>query len=132
MKSSFSEGRFLVYTVSSIFLFMAIHFFSQPLYSIYNPNDYVGIHTLLETFSISVSMTIFFYGLKNFNKTKSSRLLILSFSFLVVGLIDTFHMMSYQGMPYFLTDSSVAKATWFWIISRTINCSVHVDDLAPS
>ena len=30
-------------------------------------------------------------------------------------------MMSYKGMPYFLTDSSVAKATWFWVISRTIN-----------
>jgi hypothetical protein len=47
-------------------------------------------------------------------------LLLLAFTFLIVGMIDLFHTLSFKGMPFFITASSVQKATWFWIIARVI------------
>jgi hypothetical protein len=115
-----TEGKFLIYTVSAIFLLMAIHIFQPQLNSIYNPDNYVGFHILLEVLSISISAAIFFYGLKGFGETKSRRMLLWSFTFLIVGLLDLLHTITFKGMPHFFTDSSVAKATWFWVISRAI------------
>lgn len=120
MKSTLTEGKFLTYIVGAIFLLIGIHFFQPQLSSLYNPRDYIGIHTILEFFSISIAMTIFLYGLKNFDNTRSSEMLLLSFTFLTVGMIDILHTLSFKGMPYFLTESSVAKATWFWVFARVI------------
>lgn len=113
MKSHLSEGKFLIYTTSAIILLIGIHIFNQQLTAFYNPDNYVGIHTLLEVFSISISAAIFLYGLKGFGKTKSRLMLLLSFTFFVVGALDVMHTLSFKGMPYFITESSVAKATWF-------------------
>lgn len=47
-------------------------------------------------------------------------MLVLAFTFLVVGTLDLLHTLSFKSMPYFFTESSVAKATWFWVIARFI------------
>ncbi len=124
MKSALSEGKFLLLTLAAIFLLIFFHFFQQPLSVLYNSNNYAGVHTLLEFFSISISMSIFLYGLKNFDATKSSRMLHLSFAFLMIGSIDLLHTLSYNGMPYLFTDSSIAKETWFWVIARVIESAM--------
>jgi hypothetical protein len=36
----------------------------------------------------------------------------------MIGAIDLLHTLSYKGMPHLFTDSSIAKATWFWVIAR--------------
>lgn len=120
MKAKMTETKFLVYTVSAIFLLMMVRIFQSQIYTIYNPNNYVGVHTLLEIVCIAISVTIFLYGLKKFGTTRSIRLLLLAFTFLVVGMIDLFHTLSFKGMPFFITASSVQKATWFWITARVI------------
>lgn len=38
--------------------------------------------------------------------------------FLAVGCIDLFHTLSYYGMPPFITENTVQKPTWFWLIAR--------------
>lgn len=113
-----AEGKFLSSIVGAIFLLIGIHFFQPQLSALYNPQDYIGIHTILEFFSISIAMTIFLYGLKSFDQNKSSEMLLLSFTFFTVGMIDIFHTLSFKGMPHFITASSVAKATWFWVLAR--------------
>lgn len=115
-----TEGRFLLFTFLAIVLLLGIHVFQTQITNIYNPANYVGFHTLLESISISISATIFLYGLKNYGKNYSSRMLLLSFTFLIVGAFDLLHTLSFKGMPYFFTESSVAKATWFWVIARTL------------
>jgi hypothetical protein len=120
LKSNLSEGKFLTLSTLAIFLLLAIHIFQTQINTIYNPENYVGFHTLLESFSISISATILLYGFKSFSETRSSRMLLLSFTFFMVGTLDLFHTISFKGMPYFLTESSVAKATWFWVTARFI------------
>lgn len=120
MKSKMTESKFLLYTVSAIFLLMMVRIFISQIYTIYDPNHYVGIHSLLEIICIAISVTIFLYGLKKFSATRSLRLLLLAFTFLTIGIIDLFHTLSFNGMPFFITASSVQKATWFWITARVI------------
>jgi hypothetical protein len=120
MKSKMTETKFLLYTVSAIFLLMVVRIFISQIYTIYDPKNYVGIHSLLEIICIAISTTIFLYGLKKFSSTSSLRLLLLAFTFLTIGIIDLFHTLSYNGMPFFITASSVQKATWFWITARVI------------
>ena len=120
LKANLTEGKFLIYSTLAIFLLMSIHLFQTPINAIYNPENYVGFHTILEFFSISISATILLYGLKSFGVTRSSRMLLLSFTFFMVGTLDILHTLSFIGMPYFFTDSSVAKATWFGVTARFI------------
>ncbi len=120
MKSNMTETKFILYTISAIFLLMMVHIFPSQISDIYDTKNYVAIHSFLEVICIAISCTIFLYGLKKYSLTKSSRLLLLAFTFFTVGIIDLFHTLTFNGMPFFITPSSVQKATWFWITARII------------
>jgi hypothetical protein len=120
MKPRMTETKFLLYTVSAIFLLMIVRIFLTELNNIYNPDNYAAIHSFLEIICIAISVTIFLYGIKKYSTTRSARLLLLAFTFLLVGIIDLFHTLSFKGMPFFITASSVQKATWFWVSARVI------------
>jgi hypothetical protein len=120
MEKSMSEGRFLVYIVAAVMLLMVIHLYHADLSSYLNPENYIAIHTILEFFSIAVSFSIFSYGWKAFGFSQSRKILMLSFLFFIVGMLDLLHTLTFQGMPFFITESSIAKATWFWVSARSI------------
>ncbi|WP_413307361.1 MASE3 domain-containing protein [Bacillus sp. 1P10SD] len=113
-----TEGRFILFSILAIVLLMVMHVFQAQIAVFYNPANYVGFHMLLESFSIATSAAILLYGLKSYEKNQSSRMLLLSFTFFIVGTLDLLHTLSFKGMPYFFTESSVAKATWFWVSAR--------------
>ncbi|WP_181213388.1 MASE3 domain-containing protein [Mesobacillus zeae] len=115
-----SEQRFLVYIVAATIFLMAVHFYHTELSSYFNPDNYVGIHTVLEFISITVSFSIFLYGWWSFSYTQSARVLLLAFVFLIVGAFDLLHALSFKGMPVFIAESSIARATWFWLAARGV------------
>lgn len=119
MKSPFTEIKLLVYTLVAVMFLVTIHVFHPQLSAIYDPVNFLSIHIALELFAISISFAIFFYGWRKYEETKSGKLLMLAMLFLIVGLLDLLHTLTFKGMPFFLTESSVAKTTWFWIITRT-------------
>ncbi|MBT2643410.1 hypothetical protein J7I80_14305 [Bacillus sp. ISL-41] len=126
MEKSMSEGRFLVYIVAAVMLLMLIHLYHADLSSYLNPENYLAIHTILEFFSIAVSFSIFSYGWKVFGLSKSRKILMLSFLFFIVGMLDLLHTLTFKGMPFFITESSIAKATWFWVSARSIEALMMV------
>jgi hypothetical protein len=126
MEKSMSERRFLVYIVSAVLLLMLIHLYHSNLSTYLNPENYIAIHTILEFFSMAVSFSIFSYGWKSFNFSRSRKILLLSFLFFIVGMLDLLHTLSFKGMPFFITESSIAKATWFWISARIIESLMMV------
>lgn len=80
--------------------------------------NYVPWHSLLEIFSISVASTIFAIGWHaRLNKEVSSNV-VLALVFLAVALFDAEHLLSYSGMPDWLTKSSPEKAIYFWLLAR--------------
>lgn len=120
MEGKLSEGRFMLYILSAIMLLVLIRIFHADLDRVFDPNNYVAIHTILEFFSIAVSFSIFTYGWKRYSEIKSRKMLFLAIVFITVAMLDLLHTISFKGMPYFLTESSIAKATWFWIAARSV------------
>lgn len=101
-----------------IILFNFVKFFERELYFIFSADAFLTLHIFLEFSSIVMSFAIFAITYYTFEESKRLSMMIVAYTFLFVSLIDTFHTFSYKGMPVFLTESSVAKATTFWIIAR--------------
>lgn len=80
--------------------------------------NYLPIHMLLESASIFVSLAIFVLGWSTYEKVSNSAILFLSITSLAVALLDFGHMLSFTGMPNFITPSDPNKAIYFWLASR--------------
>jgi diguanylate cyclase (GGDEF)-like protein len=80
--------------------------------------EFLAIHNLMETFSIIVSALIFFtvYGTRD--TTRSLKVIVLGSAFLGAALFDTFHFLSYIGMPDFFSPNSPNKSILFWLAAR--------------
>ena len=120
MRSTLTEAKFLFYIIGATLLLMLIHIYHPQLAMLYDRTNYVSFHTLLEFFSIVISMAIFLNGWKRLEKERTSRILFISLTFFIVGMVDLLHTLSFKGMPYFITPSSVGKATWAWVIARIL------------
>lgn len=84
---------------------------------------YLPLHTLMEIFSVVVSAMIFALGWHSFDQRAPTAVVVLSTGFLMVGLLDIGHMLSFPGMPAFVTPSSVEKAIEFWLAARLISAA---------
>lgn len=112
------EKRFLFLSFFAIIIFICIRLFQQKFNITYNTLNFLSMHTLLELFSIAVSATLALQAWLLFPQYLSKHRLVIGAAFLSVGVLDLFHTLSYNGMPFFFTESSVAKATWYWLIAR--------------
>jgi signal transduction histidine kinase len=78
------------------------------------------VHSFLEMFSIAVAMLVFGVVWNAYSSDRSGNMVILGCAFLAVGLIDCVHLLSYRGMPDFITPASPRKAINFWLAARFI------------
>lgn len=106
-------------SITSIILFISI-VFSDKLYGIFGKDNYVSIHLILEIFMVVVTMAISIQIWLASRFTRISKDIYLGAIFLILSLIAIVHLISYKGMPYFITESTPYEATWFYIISRLI------------
>lgn len=77
-------------------------------------------HMFTEIFSIIVSMLVFALVFSTNKKDNAESPIILASAFLVIGLLDLAHMLSYAGMPDFVTPGSPDKAIYFWLVARYV------------
>lgn len=80
---------------------------------------YLPLHMALETLAIAVA-TMAFATAWSAPWHQQSRTSLLSPLFLGVALLDFSHMLSYQGMPDFVTPSGSEKAINFWLAARVL------------
>jgi len=83
-------------------------------------NPFLHWHTGLEFVTIIISFTLFIITYYTYNKNSRLRLLFFSAIFFIVGVVDFLHTMNYDGMQGFFSESSIPKATTFWMLSRLI------------
>ncbi|HWV17995.1 MAG TPA: EAL domain-containing protein [Rhodocyclaceae bacterium] len=76
------------------------------------------LHTVMESFAILVSILVFAISWNTHSTERPSNLIILACGFLCVGLLDFAHMLSYKGMPDFVTPASPQKGIIFWLCAR--------------
>jgi diguanylate cyclase (GGDEF)-like protein/PAS domain S-box-containing protein len=81
-------------------------------------DHYLGWHILLETAALVVAVLIFAVGWSTCSLHPQRNVLLLACAFLGVGLLDFSHMLSYRGMPDYVTPSDPEKAIHFWLAAR--------------
>jgi len=116
--SRLTEKRAVFLLLFALGLILFSRFFHDSINVIYERKNFLSFHTILEFLSINVSLLITIQGLIMFPYQMSRRRLMISALFLAIGSLDLLHTLSYEGMPFFITESSIIKATWFWVIAR--------------
>lgn len=81
--------------------------------------NYLPLHTFLETLSITASGAIFALCLSTLKQRPSNTVRWLAWIFCTVALLDFSHTISYAGMPDFVTPAGPEKAINFWLAARS-------------
>ncbi len=84
---------------------------------------YLPLHTFLETIAIVIASLIFAVGWTSSKREVSATVVLLSCLFLGVALLDFSHVLSFKGMPDFVTPSDPEKAINFWLTARLLAAS---------
>ncbi|MDD5471643.1 MAG: MASE3 domain-containing protein [Sideroxydans sp.] len=100
-------------------LFLIV-WFAPPQHAFEGISKYQGIHLPIETASLVISMLIFGVAWNAYSKERASNIILLACASLAVGLIDFAHMMSFAGMPDWVTPAGPEKAINFWLAARFI------------
>ncbi|BBB90242.1 MAG TPA: MASE3 domain-containing protein [Methylomusa anaerophila] len=90
------------------------------LYVVFPQDIFLVIHSLVESAGITIGLCVFLVVWYGWPKNQNGRDLFIALTFLAVGIIDMAHVLSYEGMPDFLTLNSENKASLFWIIGRLL------------
>ncbi|MCP5224390.1 MAG: diguanylate cyclase [Thauera sp.] len=81
---------------------------------------YLPLHMALETLAIVAAVLVFAVAWLTPERSTAVGMRILACCFLGVAVLDFSHMLSYQGMPDFVTPSSPEKAIDFWFAARLL------------
>lgn len=100
----------------AIFALSTLH--SKCFYHTNHVPVFLTLHTLLEFASIICSFLVCGAAWHSWMQGKGLRDILISATFLVVGLFDLSHTLSYYGMPDFITPNSPDKAAVFWLFAR--------------
>lgn len=80
--------------------------------------EYLPLHGALETLAIVIAAMVFAVSWATPRRQVTRNQLLLGCASLGVAILDFSHMLSYPGMPEFITPSSKDKALYFWLAAR--------------
>ncbi|MBU1424730.1 MAG: PAS domain S-box protein [Gammaproteobacteria bacterium] len=120
MTSSHFSLRNTIWLLTGLALLFVIVWRAPAFYAVQGLASYLPLHMFAETFSIVVSMMVFGIAWNIHSKERQDNYVILACALLAVGLIDFAHMLSFKGMPDFITPSGPEKAINFWLSARLI------------
>ncbi|MCI0507743.1 MAG: PAS domain-containing protein [Gammaproteobacteria bacterium] len=80
--------------------------------------SYAPLHSALEIFAVVIAGVIFAAGWHGRLSQQPGRLVLLAGGFLGVALFDVAHILSFTGMPEWITPSGGGKAIYFWFTAR--------------
>ena len=108
-----------VTTICSIFL--VVNSVAPQVHLACNLGNFSSIHPILEFVSVLIALSICtIVGLmwEGFDDYCGKFVMVFGLSFFAVGIVDLIHILSYNGMPTFITPSSQEKAIFFWLYGR--------------
>lgn len=126
LKRWFTDYRIpLLSLVAGGFVFLVALIIGDDFYHIYNPDLYIGLHMLLEFLSAAVALAVFGVSWnaqhdKEIADNTNLQMYLVGLVIFLASIIDVFHTLSYQGMPYFLAPSDANRATTLWIAARLL------------
>lgn len=91
---------------------------------VFSSDAYLTLHNIAEIISIVLSFAIAAFGWHSFREAGRRRDLVFATSFLAIAVLDTAHMLSFPGMPAFITANSADKTIIFWMTARFAEAGV--------
>lgn len=88
------------------------------MYAVFEENNYLSIHLIIEIFIIVMSFTIAIQAWLIVPYILSNRRMYIGALFLFLGILEIVHAVSYTGMPFFIHESSTYSTSWFYMIAR--------------
>jgi PAS domain S-box-containing protein len=110
-------GRALAVGAAAMLLLPAVSLLPAS-WTFWTSEDYIAVHSLMEMFAVAVSALVFGVGWHAPREETSAPMIVIATASLAVALLDFAHMMSWAGMPAFVTPSSPEKAIDFWLAAR--------------
>lgn len=114
-----SATRRLRYFLIGLVPAVALILFPVPP-AIQGMQNYLPLHSFLEMLAITVCVSIFALCQSVYNLQPSREIRWFAWMFLGVALFDFTHMISYPGMPDFVTPGGLEKAINFWLAARSL------------
>jgi HD-GYP domain-containing protein (c-di-GMP phosphodiesterase class II) len=111
------QKTWLLGVLAAIFL---VIWLLPPQHAFEGISKYQSVHLPAETLSIVISMLVFGVAWNAYSKERAANIIVLACALLAVGLIDFAHMLSFAGMPVWVTLSDPEKAINFWLAARLI------------
>ncbi len=115
-----TRRRFVIFILFFVplTLIALVYLFQDFLVPFYGEQHYLAMHLILELFCIIVSFSIAIQAWMIYPYTLRGKGIYIGALFFSVGLLDFFHMISFKGMPVFITEGSIQVSAWFWIAAR--------------
>lgn len=85
--------------------------------------NYLPLHTLMESLAVVVSVLIFAVCWNAYETTRLQSTAVIACAFAGVAILDFSHVLSFAGMPAFITASGPEKAIHFWLAARLLAAS---------
>lgn len=79
----------------------------------------LAVHTVVELFAILISGLVVASAWHTLDREKQSNAQVFVVGFVVVMVCDVLHVLTYQGMPPFINESSTPQAIFFWLMGRS-------------
>lgn len=93
----------------------------QPFIEVSGWKVYLPLHTALETIAVIIAVLIFAVGWTDKERPLPRNMVLLASVFLGVAILDFSHVLSYPGMPDYVTPSSADKMIDFWLAARILS-----------
>jgi len=107
---------FIVLGLGALLVLVAL----APAYAFRDVATYLPLHSFLETVAIVIAALVFSVVWNTYSAGRSGRVMILACALLGAALIDFGHLLSYAGMPAFVTPAGAEKAIFFWLAARLL------------
>lgn len=115
-----SIGQVIPILVVLVIGLMIVSMVLSP-YTIQGYKDYLPLHMMLETVAIVIAMQVAGLGWNAFNHNTPGNIIFLASIFFGVAILDFSHMLSYDGMPDYVTPNDPDKGIDFWLAARLLS-----------
>lgn len=117
-QNAFSKMMPIVVVLAIVLIIISM---SPFIYAIHGYKDYLPLHMLLETISIVIAMQVAGLGWSAFSHKMPANIVFLTSIFFGVAILDFSHLLSYTGMPDYVTPSGPDKGIYFWLVARFLS-----------
>jgi diguanylate cyclase (GGDEF)-like protein/PAS domain S-box-containing protein len=111
----------VLYLVGLLFVGLLVLWLTPVFHEEHGFEHFLLFHILLETISIIVAMQVVGVGWNTFKHESFGNLVFLSILFLSVAIFDFSHLLSYNGMPQYITLNNPDKSIYFWLFARLVS-----------